>query len=170
MLLPKFRHLRKNGFTLLETVTAVGMVGMFIAILIVVSSNVLGMLRTSKDNISASQTLQQRAEEIRMANWKQVTNAQWIATNILVDPTRSTEGLAETVETVVISPHPAKAGFTPGKIVRQNGAAAVVSSNPNLEFEHLIRVDLTLTWKGHPHKRNRARASSILIAKGSSIQ
>src|SRR5687768_10727116 len=64
MLLPKFRQTRKKGLALLETVAAVAMVGSFIAILITMSSNLLGLLRTSKDNISASQNLQQRVEQL----------------------------------------------------------------------------------------------------------
>lgn len=168
MLLLTLRPTRKGAFTLLETVTAVGMLGTFIAILIVVSSNVLGMLRTSKENISASQALQQRAEELRMGTWTQVTDAQKIATNVLADSTPSGQALGGLVETVVVSPHPAKSGFTPAKVVRKNGASTVQSSNPALQNERLVRVDMTLTWNGHPEKRNRTRATTVLIANGSS--
>ncbi len=158
---------RSSGFTLLETAAAVGFVGAFIAMLIVSGSNVLNLLRTSKDNVSANQAIQQRSEEVRLANWAQVTDAQWLKTNIFTMACPSTSGLSDAVETIEISPYPAKSGFTPAKVVRQNGVASVVTANAALLQEALIRVDYSITWKGFPKLRNRARAASILIASGS---
>ncbi len=168
MLLRNLSPKRTRGFTLLETMSAIGMVGAFIAILIVVSSSVLNLLRTSKDNVSASQVLQERAEQLRLTSWGQLTNASRLATDVLSSETASTSGLSTPIETVVISPYPAKSGFTPGKVVRKNGAATVVSSNAALENERIVRVDVTLTWSGFPKKRDRTRAATVLIAKGSS--
>lgn len=164
MLLPKLRSKRKKGLALLETVAAVAMVGSFIAILVAMSSNLLGLLRTSKDNVSASQNLQQRAEQLRLLNWAGLTDSQRLADDILAFPTPSIEGISAPVETVTVSPYPAETGFVPAKAVRGNGAATVVSSNPALTSRLLVRVDVTLTWSGFPNKRNRARTTSFLVA------
>jgi hypothetical protein len=164
MLLPNFRPKRKTGFTLMETAATVGFVGVFIAVLITVSSNVLNLVRTAKDNISASQTLQQRVEDVRLATWGQIWNPTLMAAEIMGIATPSSAGLSEPIETVVVSPYPAKTGFTPAQLVRQNGVTTVVSSNPALKTERLLRVDFMLTWKGFPKKRDRARTASILVA------
>jgi hypothetical protein len=166
MLLPKFRlRLRKTGFALMETCTAVGMLGLFIAILITVSSNVLNLLRTSKDNISASQDLQHRCEQLKLLPWGHITDAQTIALEAFSAESASTAGLSTPIETVVVSPYPAKAGYIPAKVVREGGVAKVITSNAALESEPIIRVDLTLTWKGFPKMRNRVRSTSILISQ-----
>jgi type II secretory pathway pseudopilin PulG len=165
MLLPNFRHLRKTGFTMMETSIAVGMLGIFVAILITVSSNVLNLLRTSKDNVSASQNLQQRSEQLRLMNWTQVVSADSMKTDLLFAPTPSVSGLSAPIETITVSPYPAKAGFIPAKVKRENGAATVITSNPLLKDQPMVRVDLTLSWSGFPRKRDRVRSTSILVAR-----
>ena len=164
MLLPKFRQTRKEGLALLETVAAVAMVGSFIAILITMSSNLLGLLRTSKDNISASQNLQQRVEQLRLINWAGLTNPQRLAEDILAIPTPSVDGLSAPIETVTVSPYPAQNGFVPAKAVCEKGVATVISSNPALMDCLLVRVDLSLTSSGFPKKRDRSRVTSFLVA------
>ena len=167
MLFRKLSLKRTNGFTLLETTAAVGFIGAFIAMLIVGGSSVLNLLRTSKDNVSANQAIQQRSEQFRLANWPQVTDAQWLKTNVFATDCMSTSGLSDAIETIVVSPYPAKNGYTPAKIVRQNGVATVVSANATLFQEPMVRVDYSVTWKGFPKLRARARVGSILIASGS---
>jgi hypothetical protein len=164
MLLPNFRRSRKTGFTLLETAATIGFVGIFIAVLITLSSNVLNLLRTAKDNISASQNLQQRVEQLRIASWGKIWNGTLMASGILSAPTPSSAGLAEPVETVVVSPYPTVNGFTPTQVVRKNGVPTVISQNDALKYERMVRVDVTLSWKGFPRQRNRVRTASILMA------
>jgi hypothetical protein len=165
MLLPKPRlRSRKTGFTLLETAAAVGFVGTFIAVLITLSANVLGVLRTAKDNVSANQALQQRVEDLRIASWGQVWDPTLMSKSMLATPSPSTAGLSQPVETVVVSPYPDKAGFVPAKVVVTNGVPAVVSANAALKNERMVRIDISLTWKGFPKKRNRARTATILMA------
>src|SRR5688572_12940300 len=170
MLSPKFRKLRMHGFTLLETTIAVGILGIFLAILITGSSNILNLLRTSKDNVSASQTLQQRCEQLRLFTWGQVTNAQTIKDSILFAPTPSAAGLSETVETVEVAPYPPKPLFVPVKVVRNTSGATVVTANALLEKESMIRIDVTVSWSGFPRMRNRTRTTSMLVSKPGSAK
>jgi len=156
--------MRNQGLALLETMAAVAMVGSFIAIIITMSSNLLGLLRTSKDNISASQSIQQRVEQLRLLSWAGINDPQRIAEDILAFPTPSSTGLAAPIETVTVSPWPAEAGFVPAKAVRDKGVVTVVSTNSNLMSRLLVRVDVSLTWSGFPKKRDRARATSFLVA------
>jgi hypothetical protein len=159
----------QRGFTLFETTAAIGLTGAFIAVLIVISSTVLSLVRTSKDNISAGQALQERVEKLRLVTWNTLTDAALLAPGVLGQPSASVAGLAAPVETITIRPYPDKPSFTPVTVVRQNGATTVVSSNAALENERLVRVDCTLAWKGYPQKRNRTRTSTVLIAKKNTV-
>lgn len=155
-----------RGFSLLETAIAIGMVSLFVSALMVMSSNVLGLLRTAKDNVSASQALQERIEQMRIANWLEITDASYLAETLLATGTDSSGSLAITVETITVSAYPPKAGFASAQVVRQNNATQIVSSNASLKDERMVRVDLQLSWQGFPRKRQRLRATTALIAKG----
>lgn len=160
------RHQQCSGFALLETIFAMGMIGVFLSILMVMSSNLLGLLRTAKDNVAATQTLQERVEQMRIANWVQITDANYIATQMMNSAAASTGTLDTTIESVTVSAYPAKTGFATAKVTRQNQQTQVVSSNSALKNERMVRVDIELGWQGFPKKRMRSRAATVLIAKG----
>lgn len=165
--LPKISRFRaQSGFALLETIFAMGMIGIFLSGLMVMSSNLLGLLRTAKDNVSATQTLQERVEQMRIANWVQITDASYIATRMLNSPADSTGTLDTTVESITVSAYPPKTGAATAKATRQNNQSQVVSSNAALKNERMVRVDIELGWQGFPKKRVRSRAAAVLIAKG----
>src|SRR5690349_6806220 len=94
---------RQKGIALVESAVAIGLVGLFIAILIILSSNVLGLLRSSKDNMSASHALQQRLEQFRFENWRGLTDGAHLAAEPLAVDVESTSGLADRVETFTVS-------------------------------------------------------------------
>ena len=154
------------GFTLIETTLAIAMLALFISMLMVMNSNMLGLLRTSKDNVSASQALQERVEQMRIANWLQITDADYLANNVFATGTGSTASLAGPVETITISAYPPKTGSTAAQLIRKDNATRVVTSNSTLQDERMVRVDLSLTWQGFPRNRQRIRATTALIAKG----
>jgi len=162
-------HLRRAaGFTLIEAVVTVAMVGLFLSALMVMNSNVLALLRTAKDNASASQTVQERVERMRIANWVQITDANYIASTLLGNASASTGSLGNPVETVSVTGY-RSTGDVPGmraKVVRQNNATQIVLSNAALKDERMVRVEVNLTWRGFPRNRLRERATTALIAKG----
>jgi hypothetical protein len=165
--LPSAKRLTsQSGFSLLESAVATTLAGLFLSMLMVMSSNVLGLLRTSKDNVSASQALQERVEQMRIANWLQITDSDYLADALLAAGSDSAGNLGSPIETVTVSAYPAKAGFTAAQATRQNGTNQVISSNAALKDERMVRVDISLTWKGFPRNRQRVRATTALIAKG----
>jgi len=156
----------RRGFTLVETSVAVTLVGMFISFLLASSSNVLGLLRTAKDNVSASQALQERVEEMRIANWVQITDAEFLRSDLFSGSASSTAALSKPVETITVSAYPPKAGSVAAQIRRENNVTSVVSTNLALKDERMVRVDVNLTWKGFPRNRTRVRAATVLVAQG----
>lgn len=162
-------HLRSQcGYALVEVAVAVAIVGLFLSMLMVISSNLLGLLRTAKDDISASQALQERVEKMRIANWLQITDANYISTILLATGNDSTGSLADPVETITVTAYRAS-GTDPtisSEVIRQNKVNRVVKSHAALKDERMVRVDVNLTWRGFPGNRKRERAASAVIAKG----
>lgn len=156
----------QQGFTFIETSVAVALVGMFMSFLLATSSNVLGLLRTAEDNVSASQALQERVEAMRIANWVQITDAQFVADQLFSTSASSTQGLSAPVETITISAYPPKIGSAAAQVRRENNVRSIVSTNLALKNERMVRVDVNLTWNGFPRHRTRARAATVLVAQG----
>jgi hypothetical protein len=156
------------GFTLLEASVAVAIVGLFLSTLLAMSSNMLGLLRTAKDNISATQALQERVEKMRIANWLQITDATYLANSLMATASDSTTGLGNPVETVTVTAY--RNGIADPTVraeaVRQSGGTRIIAANAALKNERMVRVDLNLRWEGFPRSRPRERATTTLIAKG----
>lgn len=156
------------GVSLIEAAVAVTMAGLFISALLATSSNAFGLLRTAKDNISASQALQERVEKMRIANWLQITDVNYLANTLLASNSESTGGLADPIETITVTAYRAGAADATvrAEAIRQNNAPRIVLANTGLKDERMVRVDVSLTWRGFPRNRQRERATTALIAKG----
>lgn len=157
---------RESGVTIVESTIATVLVGMFIAGLFIASSHIVGLLRTGKDNVSANQLLHDRVENMRIANWLQITDTTYLRTNLMATPSDSVTGLNRPVETIRVSAYPPVPGSVPAVVVRQNGAATTVSSNSTLKDQRMVRVDIQLKWSGFPRNRPRTRETTAIIAKG----
>ena len=158
----------RAAFALVETMTSVGVIALFIAAMIVMTSNVLGLLRSSRDTITASQSLQKRTEEIRMANWLQITNPAFLTTHVFTPPEESSLGLAGYTETITISPYPADPTVANAKIIRKNGAWEVAATNPSLKNQRMVQVDVSVNWTGVPNSKYHTRTSTSLVARTTS--
>jgi hypothetical protein len=137
--------------------------------MIVVSSHVLGLFRSSQATIAANQTLQERMELIHTANWLQITDANYLATEFLSTDAKPTAGLTQPIETLTISAYPEKPGMV-ARLVRENHVTRVLVSNPLLKNERMVRVDLTLRWQGFPGNRERTRMTTSLVSRTGSIK
>jgi type II secretory pathway pseudopilin PulG len=165
MLCPTSAARKRLGFTLIETTVAIGLVGMFIAVLIVMSSNMLGLLRSSKDNVAASQTLQERMENVRKLTWAQLCKATDIKDRAMAANAVSAHGLTQCIETVTVTAYPHKADEAPIKVVRKNGVTTVASDNPGMLDERMAKVEISLVWRGFPSNRQHERVTATLISR-----
>jgi hypothetical protein len=168
MLFPKARLRKQAAFSLIETSTAMGLVGLFIAVLMVMSSNLMGLLRSSRDSASASQALQERAEQIRAANWLQITDGSLLVKEIFSGKNSSTPGLGSAAEVITVSAYPADSTVTPVKVSFKDGAATVLALNPKMKEQRMVRVDVNLSWTGYPNKRNHIRTATALVSRTAS--
>jgi hypothetical protein len=156
---------RPAGETLVEAAVAIATVGSFVAALSLMGSSLLALLRSANDGATVNQAMQERVEQMRIANFLQITDASYLQ-GALAAGSDSAKNLNSPTETITVSAYPAKAGSTPVQITRTNAGAQIVTSNPDLQNEKMVRVDISLAWKGFPRNRPRLHATTALIAKG----
>lgn len=161
----------REAFTLLEAMVATALVAVFLASIFVLNSQSLRMLRNSKEAASASQILQQRVEQLRIANWLQVTDADFLAGGqFLGTPLLAAQGMDGLEERVTVR------AFDPETLAVKNGVQAIVvrrsssgvnviSSNPTMSSEDVVRVDFSVDWRGMGG-RERLREASMLTSQG----
>jgi uncharacterized protein (TIGR02598 family) len=71
------RRADPGGFTLVETTIATALAALFLSSLFTMNVASMDTIRCAKEAVSASQTLQQRIESMRIANWQEITDADW---------------------------------------------------------------------------------------------
>ncbi|MDP9291198.1 MAG: hypothetical protein M3O82_02405, partial [Verrucomicrobiota bacterium] len=108
-------------------------------------SNLFGLIKNARESASANQSLQERVEQMRIANWAQITDASYLATKLMNTATNSAVGLNAPVEVLTITPYPTKA-IAPAQVTRQGSTATINSTDAALLSESMVRVDLQLTW------------------------
>src|SRR5436305_14629487 len=76
----RFTH---AGSTLVEAMMAAGSSAIFLGSLFAMNTASMGTIKRAREAASASQVLQQRVESMRIANWHQITDADWVKANLL---------------------------------------------------------------------------------------
>src|SRR4051812_42772195 len=94
-----------QGTTLIEVVIATGLVAVFLGSLFTMNTASMDTIQMAKQSAAASQVLQQRVESLRIANWHQVTDPDWVRSNLLNVASDSGTGLQHLVETLTLMPY-----------------------------------------------------------------
>jgi len=135
-------RLAQAGFSLVEVIVAVGVAAIFFAGIYTTLALSFDLVRVTRENLRATQILQQKTETIRLYNWSQVISNSFIPSSfvdVFCPLSNSTPGVSYT-GTVTI----ADAGLTEsysndikmvnvvlqwksGKVVRQRQAQTLVS-------------------------------------------
>ncbi len=130
------------------------------------------MLSSGNETANASQLLQARAEQIRMANWLDVTAANYLPGNLLAgDQPLVADNLSALTETVSVgnyqyNPNGAAAQVTPSyiyqrapdrTITRLGGSNAVLGSSDCVQF---IITEHWSSWGGRPRERTLTTLAS----------
>jgi Tfp pilus assembly protein PilV len=163
-----------HGFTFIDVLGAVLLIGIGLTALLTANSRSMLMLKSTKQAAIASKCLQQRIEQIRTYNWTQVTDAQAMQDLYSTPPLPSVElpGFAEQVTVSAFIPAATSGTAAPApvgpflQVTRDgNGAVSLVSDNPNLTDGQEVRVDVQITWPG-PGGATRLRQTSVIVADG----
>jgi len=72
------RRVTRAGLTLLDVVVAVGLMAVMVASLYVGITQGFGVIQLARENLRATQILQEKTETIRLYTWDQITTAGFI--------------------------------------------------------------------------------------------
>jgi prepilin-type N-terminal cleavage/methylation domain-containing protein len=158
----------RSGFTLVEMMVACAIIAFGIASIYLLNSQCLAVLKSAKDEASASQVLQQRIEQLRIANWQRVTSTTWIRDNLLNTSADGSNPLTNLAETVVVTPYNSSSTPVPNpnKFTRTAGVAAADGGNTSLLNETGVQVMWKITWNGVPNGKSHKRETMTVLGKG----
>ena len=154
----------QSGTSLIEATIAACTSALFLASLFTMNITAMRTMRTAREAANASQVLQQRVEALRIANWHQVTNADWIKSNLLNTSAAGADSLANVSETLTLVPYNSTGGST--QLVRSGSNTQIVSRNTNLLTENAMKVIWTVVYNGGTEGKSTSRQTVAILAKG----
>src|SRR5436853_5449638 len=124
------RHIRstETGFALVECTMATAISALFLGSLFLMNSSAMDTIQMARESACASQVLQQRIESMRIANWHQVTDANWLTTNLLNADAPGSNQLKNISETLTLVPYGSNTVGTTQR-TRANGAVSTATTN-----------------------------------------
>src|SRR4051812_40044991 len=98
---PPPRHTSKNsGTTLIEACFACLLCMTMFGGVFGASTSLMALVQNSKETLAANQSIQERVENMRIANWVQISNANYLRDTLLANATRSSTDLNLLSETL----------------------------------------------------------------------
>src|SRR5438132_590219 len=135
------RRPHERASTLIESSIAAAICALFLGSLFTLNTSTMQSIKMVRETACASQVLQQRIEALRIANWHQVTDADWLKANLLNIDSPGSSALKNASETLTLTPYGSGSGSTTAtQLTRTNGAATIVSRNSSLLTENAMQV------------------------------
>ena len=136
----------------------------FLTSLFALNSTVMRMLRSAGESAAASQEAQARVEQVRLANWPQVTNSTWVR-DVLLSQMRTDAILSNDLPGMTERMEGWRTGATiPAYSVTRDSAGLVqTNTTADLSTESLIYIHVIVSWNswgGRPRSRELVTAVS----------
>jgi Tfp pilus assembly protein PilV len=158
------KHSSESGTTLIEAMVAACTSAMFLGSLFAMNMTGIKAIRTAREAACASQVLQQRVEAMRIANWHQVTDANWVKNNLLSTNAAGSDVLRNISETITLVPYGSSTtGNT--QLLRTNGTASIVNQTALLK-EGALKVIWTVSYRGGINSQPVSRQAVAILAQG----
>ena len=144
---------------------AAGISALFLGSLFAINTSSMSTIKMAREAAAASQVLQQRVEALRIANWHQITDANWIKTNLLNVDAAGANDLRSVTETLTITPY--GSGNVGTTVLTRTGNSTVINQqNTALLYENAILVNWTVNYTGSPNDRATTRTTVAILGKG----
>ena len=156
----------RAAFTLAETLvaTAISLLGMAGAMLL--NTAHLRVVKSARQSNAATLCLQERVEQMRLGDWRKITDAEYLRNTLLANAPRSAAPLDRIAERVTIAAYPDPAAAQQLIVERRtNGERVTLISGAGLATQRLAQVEFQVTWRGSD-ARLRQRATVTLISNG----
>ena len=153
------------GSTLIEAMMAAAVSALFLGSLFAINTASMGTIKMAREAAAASQILQQRVESMRIANWHQITDADWVKANLLNNAAPGSSELKTLSETLTLAPY--GSSNTATTLLTRTGNSVVINRrNSNLLTENAVKVMWTVSYTGAPNDRTTSRQTVAILAKG----
>jgi hypothetical protein len=150
------------GFSIAESVVALGVGGIAIAGGMTLSSHQLRLVKSVRETNAASHALEERIEQLRLVNWKQMTDASYLTQYYFPSSPKSAHVLPGVAERLTVTAYPDASACKPLAIERDAmGAITVLSTGEEFSTQRLARVNVRITWPMDKKVRVRELASII---------
>jgi len=162
---PRIRRSRvssRRGFTLVENMISIAVIAYALAAIYTLNSQCITILRMAKDEAGASQVLQQRVEQLRIANWSEVTDPTWMRDNILNASACGSSTLNNCTETVTVKPYNS-ANTSINTFSFSPSGATAATANSSLVAATMVEAIWTVSWNGIPNGRNITRQTIVVL-------
>ena len=155
----------QSGTSLIEATIAACTSALFLGSLFTMNVTAMRTMRTAREAANASQVLQQRVEAMRIANWHQITNADWVKSNLLNTAAAGGDSLRNVTETLTLVPY---GGTSTGntQLVRSGTNTQIVTRNTNLLTENAVKVIWSVAYSGGNQGKSTSRQTVAILAKG----
>jgi hypothetical protein len=156
-----------GGFSLAEAVVALGIGTIAIAGGMSLNSHQLRLVKSVRESNAASHALEERIEQLRLANWKQLTDPSFVTEHYFSSKPKSGHVLSGSTERLTVSAFPDEAACTPLSIERNaTGAITVLSGGEGLNTQRLARVNVRVAWPSTDNKVRVRELASIISNAG----
>ena len=159
-------RLHRAAFTLAETLVGASVAAIGIAAVGLLNSAHLRYVQSARQSNAATLALQERVEQMRLADWRKITDPAYLRDTLYAVAPRSSAPLARFTEEVNVVAFPDETAAQ--KLIVQrlvNGNRVAVLSGTGLATQRLAKVDLKIKWIGSDG-RSRLRATTTLISNG----
>jgi len=156
----------RAAFTLIEVLVAAGVAAVgFLAVILLNTAN-LRYVKSSRQSNAATLCLQERAEQLRLADWRKITSPSYLCDTLLATSAKSAAPLSEISEKVTVTAFPDETAAQKLVVQRNtNGTRVTLVSGDGLLTQRLAKVELQVNWTGSDG-RSRTRATTTLMANG----
>jgi hypothetical protein len=155
----------QNGSTLIEGAIAAAIAALFLGSLFTMNTSTMETIKMARETACASQVLQQRIEGLRIANWHQITDGDWILENLLNTDAAGGTRLKNISETLTLTPY-GSSSVDATQLERANGSARIVTRNSSLLTENAMKVVWVVNYTGSPNDHASSRQTVAILAKG----
>jgi len=141
---PNVRPVAQRGYTLVEVMVAASLLGFMIVSLFAGFSSGFAVLRIARENMRATQILEERMEVLRLIKWDDVNSPVFIPTNFIAPfyPPDSTNAAASGI------------AYT--------GTVSVINAPiPESYANNLRAIQINLTWTSGNITRSRQMTSYV---------
>ncbi len=165
----KLRAVRfpRRANSLVECLATLAIFGIGIGGLMTFNTNQLRCVRSTHEVTAASLCLQERVEQMRIANWRQLTDPVFIRDSFFAGRPACSAPISSLREELKITAYPDGTVCPPLTVCRlASGQAQILSQGTGLALEGAAKVVLDMSWTGQDGRNRKLQSVAVLSRVG----